>query len=90
MYILFGKFGLGYLTSCVYQFIGDHMEEMPNILQYFCFLDWECVLKYNIMLHMFLMDGPMSHNAATPSLYKNGKYVLPHDADTIVFSWGFA
>ena len=39
------QLGLGHPTTCIYQFIGDGMEKKSNTLQFFNFLDWDCVLK---------------------------------------------
>ena len=46
------QFGFRHPIACFHQFIGGDMQEMPKI-SYFCFLYWEFIFNYNIMLHMF-------------------------------------
>ena len=81
--------GLGYPTTCIYQFIFDQdYSNNTKIIQYFTMHGLVLFIKSNGFVEHMFYAWSFSHNIAVPIYIKQNKYFLSFMAYTTVFAWG--
>ena len=85
----FHKLGMGYPTTCVYQFICDDKDKNDtHITKYFVMHGFGLCIKVDSYVDHMFYSWSFSHNTVIPTAIKKNKYFLSLNKNTTIFSWG--